>query len=378
VIALIAPEPAAWIEPLALAAARLEEVAIFAPWATRISAARWLPRRFRAALARRHAPGSCVRAVPGWLALETLLRIWSGSRAERLLIARFVRRRVTGRLAARWLPRGARAVLAPSFAARRVFASAAGAARILVEDLPSLRTLHDDLDRASARQPDAPFLRRYRAPASIVAAQESERALADALLVRSSFAKTQRIAEGFAPERVLPLPESAAAANAAAVTNRAGLSPMLLLAGLATERNGLAQALAVASGIAGATLLVRPGEGTPADLLAHPAVRVSTAEERERLAGVDLVLAPALCESHPPEVSLAAVSGVPVVATLRAAGFVDLGSAGREVVPGNGPELLRAARELLAAPRPRPEKGIAVATELLLETLGQLLAGGTR
>jgi hypothetical protein len=375
-IALVAPEPAPWVEKLALAAEALDEVAIFAPWATRLNPARWLPRRLRAALARRWAPGSCVRTVPGWLALEALLRIWSGSRAERLLVSRFARRLAAGRLAARWLPRGARAVIAPSLAARRVFAASRGAARILVEDLPSLRTLHDDLDRASARQPGAPFLRRYRAPASILAAQESERVLADALLVRSRFAKNERVAAGFVPERVLPLLDVAEIATAAAATDRTGRSPVLLLAGLATERNGLTQALAAAAGIP-ATLLVRPGEGTPADLLDRPAVRASTAEERERLAGVDLVLAPALCESHAPEVVVAAAAGVPVAATLRAAGFVDLASAGREVVPGDATDLLRAARELLAAPR-RPAGAIHSEPDRLRESLSQVLAGGAR
>ena len=376
-IAVIAPEPAPWVETLALAAGRLDEMAIFAPWATRLGSARWLPRRLRAALARRRAPGSCVRSVPGWLAVEALLRIWSGSRAERRLVARFARRFVAGRLAARWLPRGTRAVIAPSFAARRVFACAAGATRILVEDLPSLRTLHDDLDRASARHPDAPFLRRYRAPAWIVAAQESERALADALLVRSGFAKNERVAAGFASDRVLPLPERALAVTAAAAADRAGRPPVLLLAGLATERNGLTQALVAMEGIAGATLLVRPGEGTPAELLARPVVRASTAREREQLAGIDLVLAPALCESHPPDVTLAAATGVPVIATSRAAGFIDLQSAGREVVPGDAADLLRAVRELLAAPR-RPAEAIPSASDLLAETLRQVLPGGAR
>lgn len=376
-IALVAPEPAPWVEKLALAAEALDEVAIFAPWATRLNPARWLPRRLRAALARRSASGNCVRTVPGWLALEALLGIWSGSRAERLLVSRFARRLAAGRLAARWLPRGARAVIAPSLAARRVFAASRGAARILVEDLPSLRTLHDDLDRASARQPEAPFLHRYRAPAAILAAQESERALADALLVRSRFAKNERVAAGFVPERVLPLMDSAAISTAAAATDRTGRLPVLLLAGLATERNGLTQALTAATGIAGAALLVRPGEGTPADLLDRPAVRASTAEERQRLAGVDLVLAPALCESHAPEVVVAAAAGVPVVATLRAAGFVDLASAGREVVPGDAVDLLRAARELLAAPR-RRAAAIHSEPDRLRESLDQLLAGGAR
>ena len=375
-IALIAPEPAPWVERLALAAEALDEVAIFAPWATRLSPARWLPRRLRAALVRRCAPGSCVRTVPGWLALETLLRIWSGSHAERRLVSRFARRLAAGRLAARWLPRGARAVIAPSLAARRVFAASRGAARILVEDLPSLRTLHDDLDRESVRQPGAPFLRRYRAPASILAAQESERVLADALLVRSRFATNERVAAGFVPERVLPLMDMPARATPPAATDRTGRSPVLLLAGLATERNGLTQALAAAAGIP-ATLLVRPGEGTPADLLDRPGVRAATAEERERLAGVDLVLAPALCESHAAEVVVAAAGGVPVVATLRAAGFVDLASAGREVVPGDAADLLRAARELLAAPR-RPAGAIHSEPDRLRESLGQVLAGGAR
>ncbi len=45
-------------------------------------------------------------------------------------------------------------------------------------------------------------------------------------------------------------------------------------------------------------------------------------------------------------------AGIPVVATRRAAGFVDLDRAGREVPPGDAEALRRAVREILAGPRP--------------------------
>jgi hypothetical protein len=325
--------------------------------------------------------------------LEAALSAWAGARADRRLVSRFARRRLAGLLAARWLPEEAQLVIAPSLAARRVFAAAArrGASCVLVEDLPGIRGLHLDLDRAAARQPGDAFLRRFRAPPRIVAAQEAERALAQLLLVRSRHALEERLAAGFDRECVLPLPEPPRPESSrggrgpdaargkpplpAGPPGPAAHRPTLLLAGLATARSGLEQALDAAARIPGAVLLVREGEGAPRDLLRRPGVRRASAGEREGLEGVDVVLAPALCEGHPPEVRAAAAAGVPVVATRRAAGFVDLARAGREVEPGDAEGLWRAACDVLGAhPVPgQPKVPEAFGWPAVIARLEQLL-----
>jgi len=84
-----------------------------------------------------------------------------------------------------------------------------------------------------------------------------------------------------------------------------------------------------------------------------------------------------MTQSNLPEVVIAAAAGVPVAATLRGAGFVDLASAGREVVLGDAADLLRAARELLAVPR-RPAGTIHSEPDRLRESLGRVVAAGAR
>jgi glycosyltransferase involved in cell wall biosynthesis len=105
------------------------------------------------------------------------------------------------------------------------------------------------------------------------------------------------------------------------------------------------EALQAFSGHDAWELVVRPGEGMePADLLARPGVRVAAADV---LDGIDLVVAPSWCESYPDEVARAAAAGLPVVATHRAAGFLDLD----EVAPGDA-DGLRAAAERARPPSP--------------------------
>lgn len=263
---------------------------------------------------------------------------------------RFALRQQLDRLAARWLPDDVEAVYAPSFCARRTFAEAARRpAPItchLVEDLPDLRRLHADLDMAAAAHPDARFLRRHRATPQQVATQQSERVLADVLHVRGHFARDLRIADGHPPERIRLMASSPVQPAARRTPN--GSDPVLLLAGLATARSGTYEAVAALDALPNATLLVHPGEGLePPDLLRHPRVR-AVARDRAPLDGVDVVLAPTWCEAHVPVLDIAAARGVPIVATLRAAGAIDLASAGTAVEPGDGEALARAvAHELL-------------------------------
>jgi hypothetical protein len=306
--------------------------------------------------------------------------LWAGRHTDRLMAARYARRRATDVMAAWWLDHlrlDIRLVVAPSLSARRTFAAAAaqGLPRLLVEDLPGLREFHDDLDRAARRWPDAQLLRRYRAPAPVVARQEAERVLADLIVVRGRFAERQRRARGLGAKRIVVVPPAERGVGSGvdrhAFQRRAG--PTILLAGVAAARNGVFEALEATRMVPDATLLVRAGEGAePAALLANPQRRCASAEARDGLAGVDLVLAPAWCECYPPEVPLAARLGLPVVASARAAGAVELSRAGAEVEPGDIPAIARAIDHLWRKPR-LPVSGV-LATAALDAALDRLLA----
>ncbi|HEU5057986.1 MAG TPA: hypothetical protein VFU21_15755 [Kofleriaceae bacterium] len=350
-IAIVAPEPAAWpARVAALAAAVDPDVRVLAPWAIPdLAPLRALSHRLpflrrRLTCVRRHQP------VPGWPLAELALAAWIGERADRRLRAVFLRRAAVDRLAAAQLARapGLRAVIAPSLTAERTFAAAAraGARTILLEDLPALRQLQDDLDSAAACHPDCRFLRRYRAGPGLLARQEVEWAMADRLLVRGAFARAVRAAAGVGPERVVDGPDPLPASGPRA----AGRPTRVLLAGLAAARHGTCEALALLAERPDLELVVRAGEGLePAGLLEHPRVRRATAGELSRLDGIGLVLAPAWCESYPDEIARAVSHGVPVAGTLRAAGFVDLDGLAAE--PGDVRALSAAIDMAVAFPR---------------------------
>lgn len=320
-IAVVVAEPCSWLDGVLASLAPGEPCVVLTPW---------VPHAFRLAQ-----------------------RAWARGDAARRLRGRFAWRRFADRVAAHRLaggrlPADVRLVLVPSGAAERTFAvaRARGVATLLLHDLPVLRRLHDDLDAAARRHPDAPFLRRFRAPAREVARQEAERVLADRVVVRGAFARAALFEAGVPAARIVPGGMVAVAPRRAAHprSGRAAAA-RLLLAGLATTRSGTREALAALAGRRDVELLVRAGEGLdPPDLLDRPGVRRATRREAETLDGVTAVLAPAWCESYAPEVALAAARGVPVVATARAAGHVDLAQAGAEVVPGDV-EALRTAVE---------------------------------
>ena len=374
-ILVVAPEPAAWLAPLVARAAELAQVAadqvvVLAPWATSGALAMvsaWGFGRIGRALERRtlQLPAR-VETQPGFLAFEAALLAWAGRDTARRLRARFLLRRAVGRLAAHLVSDGrddrARdqlvAVIAPSGAAERPFAQARsrGVARVLVEDLPGLRRLHADLDAAVRAHPDARFLSRYRAPARVVARNEAERVLATRILVRSDYARDALIDAGLAPGQLAALPEAALAppdgAHASARPARPaheGRCMTILLAGPATARGGSYEALRVLDALPSLTLLVRAGEGLePAALLAHPRVRRASARELTTLDGVDAVIAPAWCESHPPEVALARARGLPAITTRPAAGFASE-DPHAQLVPGDVPSLVAATARAVAA-----------------------------
>jgi hypothetical protein len=332
-IAVVAPEPAPWVQRLLRAPQALlgdagrQPVVLFAPW--RVPG--W-----------RLVDGAVNHCLRGWTPLEMIRRLsW---------------RAAIDQAAARLLPADVRAVVAPSCGALASLAAAAhrGAAAILVEDLPLFRQLHADLDEAARRHPDCRLLGRYRAPVERVVRQEREHAVADRILVRGQFAAERHLAAG---HRVRPLaagdPKSddgGVGAAGARDGRRDGAGPRLLLAGAPCARSGVVEALAAVTALPGAILLVRPSDAMePAGLLSHRAVRLASPSEVGRLAGVDAVIAPAPCESYPSEVPRAAARGVPVVATRRAAGPVDLGTAGAEVEPFDVAGLVAALRRVLGA-----------------------------
>lgn len=347
-IAIVAPEPAAWPARMAALAAAIDpDVRVLAPWAMPdLAPVRALARRVPF-VRRRLTPGP-YESLPGWPLAELALAAWVGDRADRRLRALFLRRAAVDRLAAVRLAgaRELRAVIAPTGAAERTFAAAAraGARTLLVDDLPSLRQLQDDLDEAAERHPDCRFLRRFRAGPATLARQEIEWAMADRVLVRGSFARAVRASAGLAADRLIdwpdPLPAPAPRARGAG---------RVLLAGLAAARHGTCEALALAEARPDLEILVRAGEGLePAGLLDHPRVRRATAAELARLDGVALVIAPAWCESYPEEVARAVSHGVPVTGTVRAAGFLDLD--GLAVRPGDVRALSAAIDMAIAFP----------------------------
>lgn len=251
-------------------------------------------------------------------------------------------------------------MIAPSGAAARSFALASerGARRVLLEDLPGLRQLQDDLDRAAAAHPDCRFLRRYRAPLAVVARQEAEWVLADQLLVRGRFARAVRASAGIDDARIAtwpaesadpsaippsppPSPPSSPPSRASHTTTRR----RVLLAGLAAARHGSAEALALLRARDDIDLVLRIGEGfEPAELATHP--RAVPASLDDPLAGIDLVIAPSWCETYPPELAAAARRNIPIVATTRAAGILDA----HTVEPGDSASLVAAVHRLLACP----------------------------
>jgi hypothetical protein len=322
-IAVVAPEPAPWVDLVARAPAALLGDAgdgplwLFAPW-----------------------------RAPGWRAIERGLGAVLRGRTGLEMARRLAWRAAVDRMAARLLPAGVRAVVAPSCGALASLAAGArrGAAAILVEDLPLLRQLHADLDEAARRHPRCPLLARYRAAAGWVVRQEREHAVADRIAARGLYAAERLLAEGLI---VRPLPAPPAAARAPRQLRDTGRrGPRLLLAGPPCGRSGVEEALAAVEALPGATLLVRPSDALePAGLLGHPSVRLASRAESDALAGVDAVVAPAPCESYPPEVPRAAALGVPVIATGRAAGAVDLGAAGARTaeIPPHDARALRAA-----------------------------------
>ena len=301
-IAVIAASPSRDLDAL-LAACRARDVTeLWAPWAMPSWAAS-LPGPL-GGFARRRTVAADQRFTPIAL-LGGALRAWASDRADRRYRADFTARLAIDEWSARLVAqRKPTTVIAPSLAARRTFAAARAihARTVLALDIPLLRALHDDLDRAESCWPQETFLRRYRAPSSAIARQEAERVLADTILVRGPYARARCIADGIVADRLDELPRAEIAASTPALrpTGR------MRLAGVASARGGLPMARAVAAAV-GATLVVRIGDATePSDLATASGIACDDGP-------VDVLIAPSICEIYCDELRGAARAGVPIV-----------------------------------------------------------------
>lgn len=331
--AIVAPEPASWVADAI--ASHDGPVWLFAPYDLSQLApfAAALPAAIRQRIERFSAHGGPrvhVRSLPLWHAAIAASRLWERGRTDRQLAARFAFRAATDAVAGELLPRGVTEVLAPSSAARRVFAQATkvapDASRTWIQDLPVLDALQEDLDRAVEAHPESAFLRRYRASHRAVARQRAEWTLATRVLARGPYAARALVEHGC--KTPVTIASTRVSAEKPRPIARQG-AITLLLAGFAAARNGSHEALAVLDATPEATLLVRRGEGSePRALFEHPRVRESTERERSTLDGVDIVLAPAVCEGYAPEVHRAIERGVRVIATTRGLGAIDASNHG--------------------------------------------------
>jgi hypothetical protein len=243
------------------------------------------------------------------LAVRLGIRLYARGATDRRYRAELARRVARDAWTAREVLRTRPAeVTASTIAARRTFAAAKsyGARTTLVLDLPLIRALHRDLDRAAEHWPDRAFLRRFRAPSWAIARQEAERVLADQIVVRGAYARSLCITDGIAPNRITLAP-----APLRTITPPARPTGRIRLAGLAAARHGIDTALE-ACRLAGKTLVARIGDGSePANLADLIAVDDGP---------VDAIILPAICEVYAPEIR---VTGIPVIASPFAGGSVD-------------------------------------------------------
>jgi hypothetical protein len=345
---VFAPETGGWLSQLPTLLKSPERATLVAPWALpALPRSLPIPARVRTAWGRRTVASSLPHrtvGLPGWALVEAALRVAAPSQAESLA-ARFALRRRLGQVMAALLPRGIETVVAPSLAAREVFGEARrrGAKCVLVEDLPNLRRLHADLDEAAARHPDDRFLRNHRASASDVSRQEAERVLADEIWVRSECAMQWLLADGHPRDRLRALRAPIDIAPTAGRTGRRDAERVALLAGPALTRSGLREALAALEDLPQWRLWVRPTEGTPTEhLRGHPRLEQVSTPLLQTLDRVDVVIAPAWCECHPPELARAAQLRIPIIATDRAAGLLPV-----HLIPLGDSDAMRAALDAL-------------------------------
>lgn len=319
---VLAPEPVDWLSQI--------EGTPLAPWALDFRG----PGSF---FRRRYLPGLQNRQS-GWTLLEAAVRLWAGKSTSRGMRARFALRALASRWARERISEQGE-VVAPSLAALELFATHPGR-KVLMMDLPLLRQLHADLDRAATMAPH-PFLHRFRATREILVRQEQELALADEIWVRGRFLAELLRARGLKCE---PLPDSPPTPAPQARSRGTGI----LMAGTpVAARHGTQLMLRVLQAHPRWTLHLRgkpESPGVACELRAHPQVRWTDGWEQ-----IGVVAAPSWVECYPPEVAEGFARGLPVIATSRAAGFTPV----REVPPGDALALELALMECLSGPSSR-------------------------
>ena len=333
---VILPDPS----PPAAAAAR--EIAgdgarWLVPWAIDPRLGKRGPTPWRRFAARRSAPVDRFAAIAAWPLVDLALAAWTAGRTDRRYRSMMWRRRAVAAIAARALG-GVDRIIAPSLAALEPFAAAGpDVERVLIEDLPGLRQLHVDLERAAARHPDCGFLRRYRAPDDQIVRQETEAVLADRVIVRGHLAAGRHREKARLASRYRPRPGGQPIA-----------AGEIVLAGLAAARHGSCEVLEALEALPDLRVVFRTGEGVePPALLHHPRARGLAGPVDIR--GAAAVIAPSWVETYPTELACAAALGIPIIATRRAAGLLGDAELAAVIEPGDGAGLITA---LSALPRP--------------------------
>lgn len=284
------------------------------------------------------------KGLLGFPFVELAASAWAGSKTDRRLHSRFVMRRLLGAWAARQsCVASAETIIAPSCAARALFAATPRAKKILLLDMPALRRLHEDLDSAAAKNSGSRYLHRYRAPDWTLVNQEVEWQLADEIHTRGRFVRELLLRSGIPKDKIYSVEakeEKAIARHKPDDRTRV----RVLLAGLASARHGTHELLSALQSRPWLQVYARSGEGSePAAFFRHPQVQTATAAS---LSEVDAVLVPSFCETYLPELRQASASGVPVIATLRGAASLAATELFAELSPEIDSSLSRALDKL--------------------------------
>jgi hypothetical protein len=263
-----------------------------------------------------------ARGLPGYPLVELCARGWARGQTPRILSSRLALRRALSLWAARALGSlGSRdTVIAPTLVARRVFAAAPSARKVLWQDLPCMRRLHRDLDAQAERYPESRYLRRYRAPEWAVVDQEVEWELADRIAVRGRYARDVLLEAGLPAHRLARI---GSAATIPTLPRRAGApgEVHLIVAGIAGARHCTNELLAALDERPWLHLHLRGGEGAePAELLSHPRAVALTEKSWERASALAAL---SCCEAYFPEVRRAAACGLAIIATEPACAWLE-------------------------------------------------------
>jgi hypothetical protein len=264
--------------------------------------------------------GENLRGLPGYPLAELAIRAWARGQTPRMLGGRFALRRALSHWFARCASRldSTNVIIAPSLAARRVFASRPRSHKILWLDFPCLRQLHYDLNEHAKRHPESRYLHRYRAPDHVVIDQEVEWELADAIVVRGAYAWECLLRSGVPEEKLIKLkPRQSFAPPMEQGTMRSPSGYIhIALAGIAGARHGGYELLKLLDSRPCLVAHLRFGEGSePSALAQHPQVLPISDSSWEQ---IDALVALSCCEGYFSEIARAQALGLPIIGTREA------------------------------------------------------------